>query len=156
MRGDLLFVQGSSWVSRLIQWRTHGPYDHVAIDLGSGVQLGAEPEGIKARPLAELGPSDALLRVSLGLSPAWWAKGYTFLGQFIDSGYSAADILDDLFPSWLPLRLLFAQTHAYDCSDLVARYLDELGIIPLAELGGDAKTVTPNDLYRACKRKGLL
>lgn len=160
MRGDILLVHGTGLVSQLIQWRTRGPFDHVAIDLGDGLQLGAEPDGIRARPLSELGPERNISTISVAHyrnSAARVERGLRFIGALLDNAsYSAADILDDVFPQWFPIRPLFAQLHAYDCSDLVARYLDEAGFLPLAEFGGDAKTVTPNDIARAFQARGLL
>lgn len=157
MRGDLLLCHGSGPLARLIQWRTQGPFDHVAIDLGREFQLGAEPDGIRARPLSALGPHVQPIVVRrFGATDAGIERGLTLVGHLLDDGYAYLDLLDDLFPRWLPVRPLLGQRKAVDCSDLVARYLDEAGILPLAELGADAKTVTPNDLARAFQGRGLL
>ena len=157
MRGDILLYHDTDLVSRLIQWWTRGPYNHVAIDLGNGTQLAAEPSGVKVRPFPQPTVPDQLRYVNIHafyLQDEVVERGLALVMKQVNDGYSGADIIDDVFPSWFPIHLF--QAHHYDCSDLVARYLDEIAVLPLADLGGDAATVTPNDLYRALKARGYL
>lgn len=157
MRGDILLYHDTDLLSRIIQWWTHGPYNHVAIQLDYNTQLAAEPDGVKVRPLPESIKKDQIRLVAihkLYLKDEVIERGLKLVYKLIGSGYSGADIVDDVFPAWFPIRLF--QAHRYDCSDLVALYLDEIGVLPLAELGGDAQTVTPNDLARALRQRGYL
>lgn len=147
-RGDVLLYHDNDLVSRLIQWRTHGPYNHVAVDIGGGKCIGAFPQGVMEADIRE-----DVTFVPLPSAPHL-EDGLTWLTEQLKMRYSWSDILADALPSWGPFKLLFRQEDAYDCSDLVARYLDLAGVLPLAELGGDAQTVTPNDLARAFKKKG--
>lgn len=101
----------------------------------------------------------AMQAPSLTVSPPYSApeqleRALSWLIDQENAAYSWADIGNDILPrflpTWFPLSFRFKQAgHAYDCSDLVARFLDVAGALPLASLGGDAQTVTPNDLYRA-------
>lgn len=155
MRGDVLLYHDHDPISRLIQWRTHGPYNHVAIDLGNdsigesmlveatihGVTISG---GYGSPHLVSLPPSSVKEEAIL-----WLLKQ-------VGTIYGWGDILDDILPSWLTWRPLISERNAYDCSHLVALYLDRAEILPLAELGGDAKTVTPNDLARAFAKRGWM
>lgn len=149
-RGDILLYHETDLVSRIIQWRTHGPYNHVAVDIGGGKCVGAYTSGVTATDIG----IDVVF-VPLPPSPHLEDALQWLLAQ-LKSGYSWTDIVDDIFPSWLPIRPIFSQAHAYDCSDLVAQYLDRAGLLSLSELGGDAQTVTPNDLWRAFKKQGWM
>lgn len=159
MRGDILLVSGAQVLDRFIQVYTWGKYSHVAIDLGWDQQLGAEGDGVKPRPLRELGNPKRVTVVTLlnHASATDIERGLTFIRQQINDGYSYGDIFDDIFPAWFPGQPLIRQPHAYDCSDLVARYLDVIDVIPLsAWLESDAHTVSPNDLGRAFKARGWI
>lgn len=150
MLGDLLFFSESDAISRLIQWWTAGPYNHVAVDMGDGTCIGALTRGV-----ARTVDRKPALRVSLPTTPRLQpALDWLIEQEREHASYSWASIASAVFPSWLPVHILFTQKHAYDCSDLVAQYLDRTGLIPLSELGGESTVITPNDLYRAVYIRG--
>lgn len=148
MRGDILFFRDPDLISRIIQWWTSGPYNHVAVDMGDGTCIGALTRGVSRVPDSKAAararpPFSTLPAEKLDAALAW-------LVEQEKVAYSWADIANNLLPKWLPVGLRFQQRRAYDCSDLVARFLDLAEVLSLADLGGDADVVTPNDLYRAC------
>lgn len=145
-RGDILFFHEDDAVSRLIQWWTAGPFNHVAVDMGDGTCIGALTRGVSRT--VDKTPT-LVVQLPQGTESTRLEEALTWLIEQEKSAYSWADIVNAVFPKWLPVVFSLREHRAYDCSDLVAQYLDRVGALPLSELGGDASSVTPNQLYRA-------
>jgi hypothetical protein len=55
MRGDiLLYFTDGSLPARLISYFTHGPYVHVAVDMGDGSQIASETWGVVREPISQV------------------------------------------------------------------------------------------------------
>lgn len=150
MRGDILLFRANphSLVSRLIAWRTGGIFSHTAVDLGDGTMVEAVSEGVcrdavryersVAIPLAAYTDAE---RIEAGIK--WLLERVQE-----HAGYSYQDILNHLF-FFRKLHIILAGEGDFDCSNLVARYLDITGGIDLGTLANNPDVVSPNDIFRA-------
>lgn len=149
MRGDvLLYRSDGSLFDRLIAWRTHGPFVHTGIDLGDGTMIDAtSSSGVTRHPVRyERAIAMSILPKS---SPEQIETGIAWLSERVGDSYSWADIVDHILPKRL-IRILLAQPHAYDCSNLVAQYL--MVVEPTLRWGLLKDTpdlISPNDIARA-------
>lgn len=143
MRGDLLFFPSSgSLPDRIIASVTRGPFVHVAVDLGDGTDISAQPiGGVKVRPTIHSKPLTRLaIRGDI-------ERGITFLQGELGNPYGYCNVLNaGLQRLGLPYRV--SRLDRYDCSSLVARYLERVGIF-LGDLSEEPDSVSPNDLARA-------
>lgn len=149
MRGDvLLYRSNGSLFDRLIAWRTHGPFVHTGVDLGDGTMIDATSRrGVTRHAVSydraiavPILPHSSAQQIEVGI--AW-------LQEHLGDGYSWADIGDHIFPKHL-IRVVLAQPHAYDCSNLVSQYL--MIVEPALKWGLLKDTpdlISPNDIARA-------
>lgn len=147
MRGDLLFwTSDGSPLSRLVAIATHGPYCHVSVDLGDGTDIGAHSEdGVQRHPITGLA---SITRYRVEASQDAIDKGIDFLMGEIGDKYGFCNILNaGLAILHLPYRV--TRLNRYDCSSLVSRYLDVLGIQTDQDIQEQPDSVSPNDLARA-------
>lgn len=149
MRGDvLLYRSDGSIPDRLIAWRTHGPFVHTGIDLGDGTMIDATAHAGVTQHAVAYGRA-----IAVPILPASNSEqiedGIAWLKARVGDGYSWADILDHILPYRL-IRILLAQPHAYDCSNLVYQYL--MIVDPALKWGLLKDTpdlISPNDIARA-------
>lgn len=150
-RGDLLFYTADgSLVSRLISWRTRGPYVHVEVDVGDGYSIGAHLYSGVAK--FKTGWPAARFSLRQHTSAQQIDEGVAWLVTRLGSSYSLFDIATFFVPRryW---RIFVTEEHSYDCSHLVTEYLERTGGVNLDQLPDDPSLISPNDLARAC---GLL
>lgn len=163
MRGDVLFYSGGgSLADRLISWRTHGPFVHVEVDLGDGTAIGSlSSSGVDQHPVDYT--RAVVYRPSL--KPDEIEAGIAWLRSHVGDPYGWGDILNFVLTLFVPNSpLVLAQRHGFDCSDLVARYLEAAGGTNLgpqsenetlsaqsARLArfDETSLLSPNDLARA-------
>lgn len=146
MRGDILFYKGDgTFAGALIQWRTRGPYIHVEVDLGDGTAIGAHWQtGVSQHPVDY---SRATV-YTLPTTPERIETGIQFLQSCVGDPYSVRDILNQALTVFFPHLRLSPDAHAFDCSDLVAHYVELAGGLELGLLGKTPDLVSPNDLAR--------
>lgn len=147
MRGDLLFwPSDGSLVSRAIALATKGPFVHVSVDLGNGSDIGAEQQGVAQHALPN---TDRLIRWSPAAEAERIEIGIHFLSGEIGNKYGYTNIVNAALKLFgLPYRL--ARLDRYDCSSLVTRYLEKVGV-DTGDLGEEPDSVSPNDLARWLK-----
>lgn len=145
MRGDLLFwPSDGSLTNRVITWATKGPFTHVSVDLGDGYDIGATSERGVVKNLLPSGA--ALTRYSTAAQPDRIEIGIHFLSGEIGNKYGYVNILNAVLKLLrLPYRL--SRLDRYDCSSLVTRYLEKVGV-DAGDLGEEPDSVSPNDLAR--------
>lgn len=150
MKGDILLYKGDgrSILHRLIQWRTHGPYVHVEVDMGDGSAIGAHlQDGVQRRPI---NPDRDIATVHLDVPDDRLEAGLAFLQKTVGDSYSLTDIINQALTYFLPKAILVQQQTAYDCSDLVSRYLEITGGLSLPpSLLATPSLISPNDIARA-------
>ncbi len=159
MNGDLLFWHEKDWFSRLIQWRTAGPFNHVEIDTGNGYSYGAKWRGVDYHLLTTgiydypgKPPVDVsyVLRYPLQLSPQQFTDGMDWLLQQKHKPYDWVDLLLNLYVLIRPKGPLPRTPQAYTCSELVGYYLLQAHYpvegLPTQE--DDLQLFSPNDLAR--------
>jgi hypothetical protein len=146
MRGDLLLFPRRP--GHLVDWAiaaaTHGPYCHVAIDLGGGTILQATHEGVHLSDL----PTD---RRYARLSPAPGAnvgRGLQEVLRFKGDRYGWFDILSQAF-KFCGLDINLGKSRTVDCSHLAALYCLASGALDLGDL--EPQMVSPNDLARCAR-----
>lgn len=140
MRGDILFWPASNSITdRIIAWFTKGPFVHVAVDMGDGTEISAHSEdGIARRTIPAR--SD-LTEFTVSPDPV---LGLQFVKEQIGKKYGYANILNNvLYGLHIPWRVY--NVRRFDCSSLVAHYLEHCGI----DLSDDDEAISPNDLARA-------
>lgn len=149
MKGDILFYKGGPDLpDRLICWCTHGPYVHCEVDLGDGTAIGSHwRTGVRRHPV-DVGS----VPYRLDTSPDRIEAGITWLQCRVGDPYGIVDILDQIFTLILPRSPIafISQRHGFDCSDLVARYVDIAGGLNLGLFRDTPNLCTPNDLARLC------
>jgi len=148
MRGDVLFFKGGGGLAdRLISWRTRGRYTHVEVDLGDGTAIGAVRRGVTRHPIDLSNPR--IHAFSPQTTRERIETGIVFLQEAVGDRYSWGDILNQVL-TLLPFApVVFAERHAFDCSDLVGHYLEIAGGVDVSSLEQTPQLVTPNDLARA-------
>lgn len=146
MKGDILFYKGGSSISdALICWRTRGPFVHVAVDLGDGTVIESHwRTGVSVNPVNY----DGSIHYSLQTSPSQIEAGITWLHGHVGDPYGWSDILDQVFTLVLPHGLIVSQQHGFDCSDLVARYIEVAGGLDMGTLLDAPSLISPNDIAR--------
>jgi uncharacterized protein YycO len=151
MRGDILFVRGGPGLSdRLICWKTRGPFVHAAVDLGDGTVIESHwRTGVRVNPVNYAGS----IAYSLPTTTPKIEAGIAWLHSHVGDPYGWSDILDNIITLFLPRSLIVSQQHGFDCSDLVARYIDVAGGLELGSLLDAPSLISPNDLARSA---GLL
>lgn len=142
MRGDLLFYPSSgSLIDRIITIVTHGPFVHVAVDMGLAGEISAHSEdGVCRRPI----PDDLPKLPSYSLANTNTLLGINFLKEQIGKKYSYANGLNVVL-KWLRIPWRIYHAKRFNCSSLVAHYLEHVGI----DLSDDDEALSPNDLARA-------
>lgn len=149
MRGDiLLYKGGQSIADRLICWRTHGPFVHVEVELGDGTAIGSHwRTGVTRHPV----DYSNSVHYSLDTSSDRIEAGIAWLLSHVGDPYGIVDILDQIFTLVIPRSPIafLSQRHGFDCSDLVARYVEIAGGLNLGLFADTPNLVTPNDLARA-------
>lgn len=145
MRGDVLFwTADGSPASRVIAFFTHGPFVHVSVDQGDGTDIGAHSEdGVQHHPV----PDDRGITKWSPPAGCDIERGIRFIEGEVGNKYGWCNIINaGLAILRLPYRI--ARIDRYDCSSLVTRYLDHVGI-DLGDLTEEPDSVSPNDLARA-------
>lgn len=146
MRGDLLFYTPRDIVDRLICWGTHGPFAHVAIDLGDGTVIEATPRGIRRNPVSYT--NSVHYPVFPTTSPALIEKGIAWLNQQVGKAYGWTAIFDQVLRFFGDTQVYVYDRDDYDCSDLATRYLLLASPKLVGRLSHNPSLVSPNDLAR--------
>lgn len=149
MRGDiLLYRSGGILKDRVVCAYSGGPYCHCEIDLGDGATIGAHSEdGIARRPEAML-DRKVVIPLHTRTTPERIEMGLEWVMRHIGEPFSWASIADLVVPAWLA-TLLFGRRNLYNCANLVARYLEITGGLPLPYGKQPPMIVSPNDIARA-------
>jgi len=153
MRGDICFYSNTSWFSRVIQWVTRSPYNHVAIDMGDDVGVfAADTQGVKVYPIdtptVRVHTSLLLNAERMDKALAW---AFTQTGKrydYTDMVMNGVVLVTAFFH--IPFTPPFTP-QAYDCSELAATYLVNAGYPFHADFLRDAlslQVVNPGSLYR--------
>lgn len=143
MRGDILFWPASNTLSdRIIVAFTDGPFVHCAVDMGDGTEISARSEdGVNRRPLTASGLTIYRPTYYVNYPPSLAEK---WLEQQVGLKYSRSMVINSgLKKLDIPWRIY--RVNSYDCSVLVAHYLEHLGF----DLSDDDEALSPNDLARA-------
>jgi uncharacterized protein YycO len=149
MRGDLLFYspRGNVFdqlVERLVCRVTHGPFCHVAIDLGDGTKVEATTRGIVHVPTD--GKEAARFSLAPRSVPSHLEAALQWALKQVGQRYGWEDIVDQGL-KLLGFHFFIGIRYQYDCSDLAARVCRmsdglDLDTVP------DLHLITPNDLAR--------
>lgn len=139
MRGDLLFWPGDpkSLTDRIIRAVTRGPFVHVAVDHGDGWCIGARSrEGVCEQAI----PSGL---TSYSPRPFDREPGFHFLHSELGKPYGYSNVVNVVLRTLkLPYRI--TRLGHYDCSSLVAHYLQHIG----EDISDEPDSLSPNDLAR--------
>lgn len=152
MRGDILFYSKDprDMADQLIAWWTRGDAVHVGADLGDGTMIDARFKlGVSHHAIGST--RCVPFNLAAHTSSERIEAGIAFLFEQLGASYSELNIVDQVIPRWMSVTL--HQRHAYDCSNLIARYLDIAGGVDLSPLDDSPDVITPNDLARCA---GLL
>lgn len=148
--GDLYFFHGtwSSLDSIAIQLWTWGPRVHVEAEVEDGLFVGALSNGVSIHPLHRA-PYDVFHSDLITTSP-YLVDGLTFLRNQVGDPYGWGDIIDDVTVKFLPRKFLIRDRHAFDCSDLIVRFLQvvKYPLLP-QKMYETPEIVSPNSLFRA-------
>lgn len=147
MRGDILFYHNHDIFSRLIQWRTKGPYNHCCVELESGVVIEATFPRVHldviGKPANDYTPSLDAQKIDGAIS---WLK------STVGTSYDLLDILANVFQFLLPRTKNFRTPTAFICSELAGYFLIEAGYHFPPDFRTDERSMsllTPNGLARA-------
>lgn len=153
MRGDiLLYHNDGSLPGNLIAFATHGPFIHAEVDMGDGSSIGALTRGVVEYVPTASARKRAVV-VPLNRPSSCIEHGLAWLHMQVGGSYGWVDIFNQAL-LWLKLpKLFFFIPGTYDCSDLVARYVEIAGGLNLGNLAETPELCSPNDLARAA---GLL
>lgn len=151
MRGDILFYRADDLGGKLIQWRTHGPYTHVCVDVGTD-DVG-NPLVVEARwPKVLLdGPGHPLWRVTPELNLKQVTNALAWLKTTVGEEYNVWNIVANVFPFLLGNVKVFGTPTAFVCSQLTCYFLLKAGFTFPEGFNLDEKSmalVTPNDIAR--------
>ena len=135
--GDLVFVTGSSFISKIIKAITKSLYTHVAIVVSDNIIL--EADAFKTVTISELN-YDKYVIVSTGLNLTEKDVLHTAI-KFIGKKYDYLQILKILLNKFLKIALPFLNIKSrYTCVELAVSILQENGISITAD--------TPAELYK--------
>lgn len=153
MRGDiLLYRSGGILKDRVVCAYTAGPFCHCEIDLGDGTTLGAHSEDGITRTREHLLERRIVISLQEAATAERIESGITRVLQHIGEPFSWASVADLVLPARLS-TLLFGRSAVYNCSSLVARYLDLVGVHDRSQCESLSKIASPNDIARVA---GLL
>lgn len=148
--GDLYFYKGnwSSLDSIAIQLWTGGRRVHVGAEVEDGMMIDALSSGVSRHPIHR-GNYDVFHSDWITNCPNLNA-GLAFLHNQVGDAYGWGDIIDDVTVKFLPRRFLIRDRHAFDCSDLITRFLSVIQYPFLPQkMYETPEIVTPNSLFRA-------
>jgi uncharacterized protein YycO len=146
MRGDLIFYTPRDLWDRLICWGTHGPFSHVAIDLGDGTVIEATPQGIRRNPVSYTKSVQYPVYPTTNLPLI--EKGIAWLNQQVGKEYGWTSIFDQVLRFFGDQSVYVYDHDDYDCSDLATRYLLLASPKLVGRLSQNPSIVSPNDLAR--------
>lgn len=138
--GDLVFVQGTSWIDRAIEYFTKSKWSHVAIYVGDGQCIEAQGQRTVGFQSLSFYPSYDV--ISMNLNAEQQKRIVDFLYSQIGKPYDYVDILILFVRCVFKIKIPWHETHKWICSRLACdaeRYA-----------GKRAPTddnVTPEDLY---------
>ena len=142
--GDiLLYKSGGSWYEWFITKFTHGPYVHVSVDIGHGLNISAHMKGVT---VSDQPGNPEVVPVARNATPENLHVAVEWLKHQLGKHYGWLDVLSAGLHS-LGINLYLGQDDHMDCSDLCATYLDILygaEVISYKHLD----IVSPNDIAR--------
>lgn len=146
--GNILFIEGSSWVSKLIQ-KIDGPYSHVAIRLGERTYFESQRyvnSRITNEPI-----KDACTEFYLDLDAYQKEMVVKSAFRLVDTPYDYKQIFSILWHRLTKRPIKNRRTHLI-CSESVATILYECGYLTREEFL-QAESMTPNELYKMLAEK---
>lgn len=153
MRGDiLLYRSGGILKDRVVCAYTGGAFCHCEIDLGDGTCVGAHSEDGVSRTPQRLIDRRVIVSLQGRTTPERIEDGIAWVMGHLGERFSWASIADLVVPAPLA-TLLFGRESAYNCANLVARYLEIAGGLRVPFGKRPPMIVSPNDIARAA---GLL
>lgn len=145
--GDIVFVRGKTWVSKIIRFFDKGEFTHVAIAVSPHTVI--EVERFTRARISPIHYEDYEI-VSLGLNifqqKTIRNHAKTLVGKHYDYWQILGELLEDLFN--LKGRNRFNNPNKYICSELVGELLTAAGILQDSQ---EVRDFTPNELYEAVK-----
>ncbi len=148
MRGDiLLYRSGGILKDRVVCAYTAGPFCHCEIDLGDGTTVGAHSEDGITRTREHLLERRIVISLRDAAAAERLEAGIAWVLQQVGEPFSWASVADLVLPARVS-TLLFGRSAVYNCSSLVARYLDLVGIHDLSQCQSRSKIASPNDIAR--------
>jgi uncharacterized protein YycO len=143
--GDIFLVSEPDRVSRVIQWATHGDFNHAGIVTGDdGAMVEALSAGVAAGNLAKYAGVRCAV-VDTGLTDAERAVAVAFALGCVGDAYDWLDIASFGINLLTDGALILGQAHKFICSALVYRSLQWANP---ARFPADCHTISPNDLAR--------
>lgn len=146
--GDIVFIRGRSWISKVIKWLDKGEFSHVAMFVSDNEIIEAE-YSTRVRVVPFKYGDYEVIRLNLNGEQK---KSVTELSAILEGKrYDFVQIIILLFTLLFGIKGLskFRDTKEVICSELVGLILDELGIGE-----GDMVSYTPNELYVYLSEQG--
>lgn len=150
MRGDIYLYHDETWFAHLIQWHTHGPYNHSCVEVEEGHVIEAvwpvvkmDVPGTPALVISPVYPNQGKLEEAL-----------LWLHQQVGHSYDVFDLLSnvaDILPFYTLHIPVFRTPEMYTCSELAMQFLLRAGATfprPVPERTKEIALVSPNDLAR--------
>jgi len=147
MRGDILFVRGNSWVSKIIN-RIDGTYSHIAILLSNEVIIEAQ-RFTKSRITKNNFIDYDVIRLNLTDTHIQLVSDSAI--KLVDIKYDYIQVLTTLL-NRLFGRKIINNRSKYICSELVLRLLLDINYITETEYSENINC-TPNELYNFLESK---
>lgn len=147
MKGDILFVCGKSFMSRIINM-IDGQYSHIAIALSDDVILEAQ-RFTKSRITKNYFDDYDAIKLNLTIEQMQLLTESAI--ELVDIQYDYKQVLTTLF-NRLFRRKIINDTSKYICSELVLKLLLDIGYINDSEYNKQINC-TPNELYEFLRLK---
>lgn len=156
-QGDIIFIQGGTFISKIIRYFDDGDFTHVGIALNDSIMIEAEYDK-KVSVVnfnKELGEGKIKsyevidLKLTKEQRETIYVHAMKFKGVRYDYLQIASFILNKIF-GWK----VFNSRDKFICSELVFEVLDESNVLKdlgIEYVGEDIAKYTPNELYRFIK-----
>lgn len=148
MRGDILLYPAptpAGIADRAIMLVTRSKITHCGLDLGDNQTIDAR-SGVGVTQHAIDGQPIVVDVRERGATEADITAGIAWVLERKGCKYSYASCANHLLPARCPLFV--AAEHRFNCSQLMARYLDEIHIVDLGPLDDNPDRLAPGDIAR--------
>ncbi|HDX9663332.1 TPA: hypothetical protein ROX91_002031 [Bacillus cereus] len=150
-QGDVVFLQGKSFISKAVRFFDKGTFSHVAIAMSNTHILEADFDTRVAIVPFDKNEFNIIEVIDLGLNKDERSRVVTMGSKMVGKKYDYMQIIWYMISKLLRLKgkNRFNNPNSYICSELVFAVLEEAGI--LDELcikdGSRGVDMTPNQLY---------